>query len=79
MSPQIESMNWVPVLEAARRVRPDFWFELSTWDGRSDDDARDKDDFYAALGQQWTPRRYSGWSSTACGSCARGRCANSAA
>ena len=60
MSPQIESMNWVPMLEAARRVRPDFWFELSTWDGRSDDDARDKDDFYAALGQQWTPRRYSG-------------------
>lgn len=60
MSPQIETMNWVPMLEAARRVRPDFWFELSTWDGRSDGIEKDKDDFYAALGQQWTPQRYSG-------------------
>jgi hypothetical protein len=53
-------MNFVPMLAATRRVRPDFWFEISTWDGRSDELARDKDDFYSALGQSWDPTRYGG-------------------
>jgi hypothetical protein len=32
-STQVESMNWVFMLEEAWRVNPDFWFEISTWDG----------------------------------------------
>jgi hypothetical protein len=59
-SPQVESMNWVPMLQEARRRRPDFWFELSVWDGRSDNLAEDKDDFYRRLGQAWTAERYAG-------------------
>jgi hypothetical protein len=30
---QVESMNWVFMLEEAWRVNPNFWFEMSTWDG----------------------------------------------
>lgn len=32
-STQVESMNWIFMLDEARRVNPDFWFEISTWDG----------------------------------------------
>jgi hypothetical protein len=32
-STQVESMNWVFMLEEAWQVNPDFWFEISTWDG----------------------------------------------
>lgn len=34
-STQVESMNWVFMLEEAWQINPDFWFELSTWDGNS--------------------------------------------
>jgi|GEM_PF-576421 len=33
MSPQVESMNWAFMLEETRRRKPNYWFELSTWDG----------------------------------------------
>lgn len=59
-SPQVESMNLVPMLEQARRDKPQFWLELSTWDGRSDELERDKEHFYRALGQRWDVARYSG-------------------
>ncbi|MHB8897501.1 MAG: hypothetical protein ACYC6Y_02000 [Thermoguttaceae bacterium] len=32
-STQIESMNWLFMLDEAWRVNPEFWFEISTWDG----------------------------------------------
>jgi len=32
-SPQVQSMNWLFMLEDAWEVDPDFWFEMSTWDG----------------------------------------------
>jgi len=32
-STQVESMNWVFMLEEAWQVNPEFWFEISTWDG----------------------------------------------
>ena len=32
-STQVESMNWVFMLDEALQVNPDFWFEISTWDG----------------------------------------------
>ena len=32
-STQVQSMNWVFMLEEAWRTNPDFWFEVSVWDG----------------------------------------------
>ncbi|MFO7901543.1 MAG: hypothetical protein ACQESR_18600 [Planctomycetota bacterium] len=36
-STQVQSMNWVFMLDEAWRVNPDFWFEISTWDGNEVD------------------------------------------
>jgi hypothetical protein len=60
-SPQVESMNWVFMLDAVHRAKPDFWFELSTWDGDSPGQANDKRKFYARQGQLFTPARYEGF------------------
>ena len=32
-STQVSAMNWVFMLEEAWKANPDFWFEMSTWDG----------------------------------------------
>jgi hypothetical protein len=32
-STQVQSMNWIFQLEEAWKVNPEFWFEISTWDG----------------------------------------------
>lgn len=32
-SMQVEAQNWVFMQKKARETNPDFWFELSTWDG----------------------------------------------
>src|SRR5581483_463394 len=60
-SPQVETMNWVFMLDDIHRDRPDFWFELSTWDGDSPGQANDKRKFYARQGQPFTPPRYEGF------------------
>lgn len=63
-SPQIEAMNWVFMLRETYARRPDFWFEISVWDGntasRTKPDARKKD-FYLKRGQTWSPARYAGF------------------
>lgn len=63
-SPQIEAMNWVPMLREAYSLNPDFWFEISVWDGHWDfpsaGSARSKRDQYKDLGQIYTPERYEG-------------------
>jgi hypothetical protein len=59
-SPQLEAMNLVPMLRQARHRHPDFWFEVSTWDGRSDELQTDKEDHYRSLGQRWDATRYAG-------------------
>ena len=59
-SPQIESMNWVFMLEETYRQNPSFWFELSTWDGYEPGMANDKRKFYQQAGQSFTPDRYRG-------------------
>jgi hypothetical protein len=59
-SPQIEAMNFVPVLQEVRRTQPDFWFEISVWDGHLPGRPTDKRSFYEARGQQFTPQRYGG-------------------
>jgi hypothetical protein len=59
-SPEIEAMNYVPVLAEVRRTEPDFWFELSTWDGQEPGQPSDKLLFYIHRGQTYTPDRYGG-------------------
>lgn len=63
-SPQIESMNWVFMLDEAYAETPDFWFEMSVWDGNnagpSSENSR-KMDHYLAAGQKWSPERYAGF------------------
>lgn len=62
-SPQIEAMNWVFMLEEAHRERPDFWFEISIWDGNNADPGQKqrKIETYRAAGQEYTPERYAGF------------------
>lgn len=60
-SPQIETMNWVFMLEEIHKTRPEFWFELSTWDGNTPDQGSDKRKFYVRQGQRFTPPRYEGF------------------
>lgn len=54
-SPQIYAMNMPFLVSEAIRLRPEFWFEISTWDG---DDA--KRNWYRSLGQTYSPERYGG-------------------
>jgi len=64
-SPQVESQNWVFMLEQAHRERPDFWFEISVWDGnpasREKSKYGRKMDHYIEKGQKWSPGRYAGF------------------
>jgi len=65
-SPQVEAMNWVFMLEEVYREKPDFWFELSIWDGnwgntKSKEKKTDKAGFYQRAGQQWSAERYAGF------------------
>lgn len=52
-SPQIEAMNQVFILDETYQINPDFWFELSTWDG----DKKQRK-LYKQQGQKFTPDRY---------------------
>jgi hypothetical protein len=63
-SPQVESQNWVFMLDEAYAERPGFWFEMSVWDGNNADKSKPdgrKKDFYLGQGQTWTPERYAGY------------------
>ena len=59
-SPQIEAMNWVFMLDEARRLNPGFWFELSVWDGYQPGLPSDKRAYYAKFGQIYGSERYAG-------------------
>jgi len=59
-SPQIEAMNWPFMQAEAERVNPEFWLELSTWDGHEPAQPNDKRKTYAERGQTFTPDRYGG-------------------
>lgn len=60
MSPLIGSMNWVFMLEDAYRLNPNFWLELSVWDGHRPRSKTSKRAYYARLGQSYSPDRYAG-------------------
>src|SRR5215468_685877 len=59
-SPQVETMNWVFMQNEALRLNPNFWFEMSVWDGHDPSQENDKRKTYARAGQQFTPERYGG-------------------
>lgn len=60
-SPLIGAMNWVFMLEEAYRLNPNFWFELSVWDGHQPKrEKTDKRAYYAKRGQTYNPDRYAG-------------------
>ncbi len=59
--PEIEAMNWVFMLKEAHRFNPDFWFELSSWDGHEPENFEgDKRKEFARWGQSLSPERYLG-------------------
>lgn len=63
-SPQIEFMNCVFQLAEAYKRNPEFWYELSIWDGSFPAEAAKPDDkveYYKKLGQTYTPERYGGY------------------
>jgi hypothetical protein len=71
-STQVEAMNWLFQLEEAWRANPDFWWELSIWDGNQgawkpgmpcDEEMLKKSKAcqYMNDGQSYTPERFAGW------------------
>ena len=60
-SPQIESMNWLFMLDEAWKLNPKFWWEISIWDGHEPKLDSDKRKAYAKLGQSASPDRYGGF------------------
>ena len=71
-STQVQSMNWIFQLDEAWSVNPNFWWEISLWDGNASDWTPDmectpeavkksKACQYTQDGQTYTPDRYLGW------------------
>jgi len=71
-STQVQSMNWIFQLEEAWKANPDFWWEVSLWDGngggwtpdvgfKSELLDKSKACQYMKDGQTYTPDRYEGW------------------
>ncbi|MFC1718619.1 hypothetical protein ACFL6S_33510 [Candidatus Poribacteria bacterium] len=70
-STQVQSMNWIFMLDWIYEAKPDFWWEVSLWDGNNDwtpDQEYDpgllkksKACQYMKDGQTYTPDRYEGW------------------
>jgi hypothetical protein len=58
--PEIEAMNFLPVLAEVRHANPGFWFEMSSWDGQEPGQPSDKREFYRRRHEEWTPERYGG-------------------
>jgi hypothetical protein len=59
-SPQVQAMNWLPMLKHAYKDNPNFWFEASLWDGATPKKDNSKRRFYADRKQEFTPERYAG-------------------
>jgi len=71
-STQVESMNWIFMLDEAWSVNRDFWWEVSIWDGNASDWTpqsectpdmmkKSKACQYTNDGQTYTPDRFEGW------------------
>jgi len=59
-SPQVQCMNWRPMLKHAYKDNPDFWFEMSLWDGATPKKDNSKRRYYADRNQDYSPERYAG-------------------
>ena len=65
-SPQVEFQNLVFMQQEAYRLNPDFWIEMSVWDGFTGAthlpaEKNDKRKHYECLGQSFSPERYAGF------------------
>jgi len=60
-SPQIEAMNYIPVLTDTLKRHPSFWFETSIWDGYEPAKNGGKRTFYKSIGQSFSECRYQGY------------------
>jgi hypothetical protein len=71
-STQVEAMNWILQLEEAWQANPDFWWEVSIWDGNQGDWKpgmpcreellkKSKACQYMKDGQSYPPERFAGW------------------
>jgi hypothetical protein len=71
-STQVQSMNWIFQLEEAFSVNPDFWWEVSLWDGNGGGWTPDRGYIpelllkskacqYITDNQTYTPHRFEGW------------------
>lgn len=60
-SPQVKTQNLPPILDWATKRRPDFWIEMSVWDGRNPGNPNDMWAYYQSLGQTYTPERFVGY------------------
>jgi len=65
-SPQVEFQNLVFMQQEAHRLNPDFWIEMSVWDGFTGGthlplEKNDKRKHYESLGQSFSPERYAGF------------------
>ncbi|MBN2312503.1 MAG: hypothetical protein JXM79_01150 [Sedimentisphaerales bacterium] len=71
-STQVQSMNWIFQLDEACQVNPNFWWEISLWDGNASNWTsemectpeavkKSKACQYMQDGQTYTPDRYLGW------------------
>ena len=60
-SPQTKGMNRVFMLEESFKANPNYWFELSVWDGyMADKPDKDKRQELTKKGTPYTPQRYRG-------------------
>jgi len=59
-SPQVQCMNWRPMLKHAYKDNPEFWFEMSLWDGAAPKKDNSKRRYYSDRNQEYTPERYAG-------------------
>lgn len=63
-SPQVEFMNTKWQLDLVYKTHPDFWYEMSVWDGflpNEPDAAKNKRAWYASKNDPFTPERYKAW------------------
>lgn len=60
-SMQSETMNLVFMQDEARKVKPEYWFELIFWDGYSSDPENSKYSIYTKNGIEYSPDLYRGW------------------
>ena len=59
-STQVETMNWVFMLNDVYKENPNFWFELSTWDGDQNGINGKRSQYAGRGGQLYDADRYQG-------------------